>query len=60
VAAFLERRLGFADIPILIERALSADPGGSLSSIEDCVAVDAETRRRVQAFVDQRAGGRSG
>jgi len=60
VAAFLERRLGFADIPILIERALSADPGGSVSSIEDCVAVDAETRRRVQAFVDQRAGGRSG
>ncbi len=60
VAAFLERRLGFADIPILIERALSGDPGGTVSSIEECVAVDAETRRRVQAFVDQGAGGRSG
>ncbi|MGH7335406.1 MAG: 1-deoxy-D-xylulose-5-phosphate reductoisomerase [Candidatus Rokuibacteriota bacterium] len=59
VVAFLEGRLGFADIPILIERALSADPGGSLTSIEECVAVDAETRRRVQEFVDQRAGGRS-
>jgi len=58
VAAFLERRLGFADIPILIERALSADPGSSLSSIEECVAVDVQTRRRVQEFVDQRAGGR--
>jgi 1-deoxy-D-xylulose-5-phosphate reductoisomerase len=60
VAAFLERRLGFADIPILIERALADASGGSLTSIEDCVAVDAETRRRVQALVDQRAGGRSG
>jgi 1-deoxy-D-xylulose-5-phosphate reductoisomerase len=60
VAAFLARRLGFADIPILIERALSADPGGGLNSIEECVAVDGETRRRVQALVDQRAGGRSG
>jgi 1-deoxy-D-xylulose-5-phosphate reductoisomerase len=60
VAAFLARRLGFADIPILIERALSADPGGGLNSIEECVAVDGETRRRVQALVDQRAGGWSG
>jgi 1-deoxy-D-xylulose-5-phosphate reductoisomerase len=59
VAAFLEHRLGFADIPILIERALSADRGGGLSSIEECVAVDVQTRHRVQEFVDQRAGGRS-
>jgi 1-deoxy-D-xylulose-5-phosphate reductoisomerase len=59
VAAFLERRLGFADIPILIEGALSADGGGDLRSIEECVAVDAETRRRVRGLVEERAGGRS-
>jgi 1-deoxy-D-xylulose-5-phosphate reductoisomerase len=59
VAAFLDRRLGFVDIPVLIERALSADAGGSLTSIEDCVEVDAETRRRVRGFVDPGRGGRS-
>jgi len=59
VAAFLGRRIGFADIPILIERALSADAGGAPGSIEECVEIDAETRRRVGGFVDQRAGGRS-
>jgi 1-deoxy-D-xylulose-5-phosphate reductoisomerase len=59
VAAFLDRRIGFADVPILIERALSADAGGGLASIEDCVAVDAEVRRKVRGFVEPRGGGRS-
>jgi 1-deoxy-D-xylulose-5-phosphate reductoisomerase len=59
VAAFLDGRVGFADIPILVERALAADPGGGARSIEECVEIDAETRRRVSRFVDQRAGGRS-
>jgi 1-deoxy-D-xylulose-5-phosphate reductoisomerase len=58
VAAFLDERVGFADIPILVERALSADGGGAPRSIEECVEIDAETRRRVGRLVDQRAGGR--
>ena len=59
VAAFLDRRIGFTDIPIVIERALAADGGGAPTSIEECVEVDAETRRRVDGFVPRRAGGRS-
>ncbi len=59
VAAFLAGRVGFADIPILVERALAADSGGGPGSIEECVEIDAQTRRRVSRLVDQRAGGRS-
>ena len=59
VAAFLDRRIGFTDIPVVIERALAADGGGAPTSIEECVEVDAETRRRVDGFVPRRAGGRS-
>jgi 1-deoxy-D-xylulose-5-phosphate reductoisomerase len=59
VAAFLHRRLRFRDIPELIERALDSLPSGPLASIEQCVAVDADARRRVQEWVDARAGGSS-
>jgi 1-deoxy-D-xylulose-5-phosphate reductoisomerase len=57
VAAFLDRRARFVEIPELIERALDGLPAGRLESIEQCVAVDAEARRRVQQWVDARAGG---
>ena len=57
VAAFLERRLPFVQIPALIERALDRLEQGPLTSIEQCVAVDADARRRVQAWVDARPGG---
>jgi 1-deoxy-D-xylulose-5-phosphate reductoisomerase len=58
VAAFLDKRLCFTAIMELIERALAAIPQAPLTSIEQCVAVDAETRRRVQAFVDAGIGRR--
>jgi 1-deoxy-D-xylulose-5-phosphate reductoisomerase len=58
VAAFLEKRLRFTAIMELIERALAAVPPASLTSIDQCVAVDADTRRRVQAFVDAGIGRR--
>ena len=51
VAAFLDRRIGFTDITQLIERALAAEPAASLVSIDDCVDVDARTRRRVGDWV---------
>jgi 1-deoxy-D-xylulose-5-phosphate reductoisomerase len=57
VAAFLDRRLPFNDILALIERALDRLEQGPLTSIQQCVDVDADTRRRVQEWVDTRAGG---
>jgi 1-deoxy-D-xylulose-5-phosphate reductoisomerase len=58
VAAFLDRRIGFADIPALIEEAMAADGGPVPGSIEECVEIDAETRRRVHRAVD-RGGARA-
>jgi 1-deoxy-D-xylulose-5-phosphate reductoisomerase len=57
VAAFLDRRIGFMEIPELIERALEADGGSALDSIEECVTVDGVTRERVRTWVDARSGG---
>jgi 1-deoxy-D-xylulose-5-phosphate reductoisomerase len=59
VAAFLGRRIAFADIPALIERALAADRGAPPTSIEECVEIDVETRRRVEEFVGAGREGRS-
>ena len=57
VAAFLDRRIGFMEIPALIERALDQHPGGALSSIDECVETDARTRDTVRGWVDARSGG---
>lgn len=57
VAGFLARRIRFTDIAELIDRALQQHAGGALTSIEECVAVDAGTRTRVQAWIDGRSGG---
>jgi len=51
VAAFLDRRIGFTKIAELIERALEAVPHTELEAIDDCVSVDVETRRLVQARI---------
>jgi 1-deoxy-D-xylulose-5-phosphate reductoisomerase len=51
VAAFLERRIGFTKIAELIERALDTVPHTEPKAIDDCVSVDAETRRLVQALI---------
>jgi 1-deoxy-D-xylulose-5-phosphate reductoisomerase len=57
VAAFLQRRIPFTAIPELIGRALAAIAPGAPASIDDCVAIDLQTRRRVQALVDGLGGG---
>jgi 1-deoxy-D-xylulose-5-phosphate reductoisomerase len=57
VAAFLDKRIRFTAIAELIDRALAAVPPASLTSIEQCVAVDVETRQRVQTLVDGGVGG---
>jgi 1-deoxy-D-xylulose-5-phosphate reductoisomerase len=59
VAAFLDRRLQFVQIPELIERALGKYPIGELASIEDCVAVDADVRRLSVDLVGALSGGLS-
>jgi 1-deoxy-D-xylulose-5-phosphate reductoisomerase len=45
VAAFLERRLAFADIPRVIERVLERMPKTRFERIEDVLEADAEARR---------------
>jgi 1-deoxy-D-xylulose-5-phosphate reductoisomerase len=49
VAAFLEGRIGFMDIPALAEAVLESLPSRALSSIEDVIATDAEARRMAEA-----------
>ena len=45
VAAFLEERIGFTDIPALIAHALDKIPAETVSSIEHLIAVDEESRQ---------------
>jgi 1-deoxy-D-xylulose-5-phosphate reductoisomerase len=51
VAAFLEGRLRFTQIPELITEALSHVPGRALDSIASCVDVDGQTRALVEQWV---------
>jgi 1-deoxy-D-xylulose-5-phosphate reductoisomerase len=51
VAAFLDGQIPFVAIPELIERALATCPSRDPHGIEDCVAIDADVRRRTEAFV---------
>jgi 1-deoxy-D-xylulose-5-phosphate reductoisomerase len=48
VAAFLEERIRFTQIPEAIDDALARVPGRPLGSLEACLDVDAETRRLVR------------
>jgi 1-deoxy-D-xylulose-5-phosphate reductoisomerase len=57
-AAFLERRIRFVDISTTIERAIEAEGAGAIASIEECIQVDARTRRRVEEWLG-RSGGQS-
>ena len=51
VAAFLDRRIAFTRIAELIEGALDAMPASEPKNVGDCVAIDVDTRRMVQAWV---------
>jgi 1-deoxy-D-xylulose-5-phosphate reductoisomerase len=48
VAAFLQGRIRFTQIPELIEEALTRVSAPALDSIETCVDVDARTREAVR------------
>ena len=47
VALFLERKIGFLDIPRLIERALDTHTNAPVESLDHVLAVAAETRARL-------------
>ncbi len=47
VQRFLNRRIGFDEIPTLIRKALDAHPRRAVGSVEDVLEVDREVRRRL-------------
>jgi len=50
VAAFLAGRIGFLDIAACVDATLSAYDPAAPADIADVVAIDAESRRRAEAF----------
>ena len=47
VKMFMEEKIKFTDIPRIIERALATAPGVKPQTIEEYIALDAETKQRV-------------
>jgi 1-deoxy-D-xylulose-5-phosphate reductoisomerase len=56
VQAFLDRKIGFMDIPRMIEATLDMVPVHEAAQLERLVATDDEARRASQAWVDQQTG----
>jgi 1-deoxy-D-xylulose-5-phosphate reductoisomerase len=55
VAAFLEERIGFDEIPQIVEEVMSATPAGKLESIHIVLSLDAEARQLAADMVQQRS-----
>src|SRR5882672_9683848 len=55
VAAFLEERIGFDEIPQIVEEVMSATPAGRLESIHTVLARDSEARQLAEDMVRQRS-----
>jgi 1-deoxy-D-xylulose-5-phosphate reductoisomerase len=55
VAAFLEERIGFEEIPGIVEDVMAATPAGYLESIHKVLALDAEARQLAADMVKQRS-----
>jgi 1-deoxy-D-xylulose-5-phosphate reductoisomerase len=62
VSAFLERRLGFTGIAVVVERAIEREAGGAhaLTSLDDVLAADARGRAWADEIVSKFPSGRSG
>ena len=56
VEAFLQRRLGFLEIPLVIEDVLTKFPAGRVSSLQDVLAADAGARHAAQLAIVSAAG----
>ena len=54
VAAFLEERIPFLGIPRLVEQTLQTVPICDPASLDEVVALDAETRRVATQFLNTR------
>ena len=52
VAAFLDNGLPYLQIPVIVEKTLSAIQNGSVDSLEVILEVDARARRVAQDFID--------
>ena len=59
VAAFLDRRIGFTDIPRVIEAVLNGTDHGKLDTIGQVLEADAEARRCAERCVLKYAGGKT-
>jgi 1-deoxy-D-xylulose-5-phosphate reductoisomerase len=55
VAAFLDERIGFDEIPQIVEDVMSATPAGRLESIHIVLARDSEARQLAEVMVRQRS-----
>lgn len=51
VHAFLNGQISFLDIVRVVENVLVQAPRGTMRALDDVLAVDAEARRRAQAFI---------
>jgi 1-deoxy-D-xylulose-5-phosphate reductoisomerase len=59
VAAFLEEKIGFEDIPRVVQDTMAATPAGHLESIQKVLALDTEARLLAREIVTQRSQKRS-
>jgi 1-deoxy-D-xylulose-5-phosphate reductoisomerase len=57
VAAFLEERCGFMDIPRLVAGALDAHGSARVDDLESCLALDGRVRRSVRDAIAAGQGG---
>ncbi len=55
VAAFLEERIGFDEIPQIVEDVMTATPVGRLESIHTVLTLDTEARQLAENMVKQRS-----
>jgi len=55
VAAFLDERIAFHEIPQLVEEVMAATPAGSLESIKTVLALDADARQLAEERVRHRS-----
>ncbi len=59
VQAFLDRRLNFGDIPVVIEQVMSRVRGGEMAGLDAVLAADEEARALALEAVTRRADGQS-
>ena len=54
VAAFLEKKIGFLDIAVVVEEAMLAHPIKDLTTLDDVLEVDGWARRQAQDIIRKR------